>query len=136
MTGLNKTGKFPNLKAFLRDNLIDAPEEFWNVHYDIFGEEYVVNWPKIKIPPVDFNDINPELNFEFGDDEEPLDMENFEWLSVTDDELVVACGGDWQEPLKVTMKLIKGKLTVTKTEKVTDWQDGMSQEELTNAIKS
>ena len=44
---------------------------------------------------------------------EPLDMENFEWLSITDNELVIACGGDWQKPKTLTIKLINGKLTVT-----------------------
>jgi hypothetical protein len=132
--------KITNLKAFLRDNLINAPEEFWNVHYDIFGEDEVVNWPQIN--PSDFLNepgINRELYPEYDDEDdlkEPQDMENFEWLSVTDEELVIACGGDWQEPLKITMKIVNGKLTVTKTEKVADWVDGMSQEELLRAINS
>lgn len=113
-----------NIKQFLRENIINAPEEFWNVHYDIFGEDNVVNWPQVELPPFEEGD-KPEL--------EPLDMENFEWLSVTDDEVVICCGGDWQEPLTLTIRLINGKLTViNKTE---GYEEGMSEEELLKAIQ-
>lgn len=115
-----------NLKEFLRENLINAPEEFWNVHYDIFGEDNVVNWPQISMS--DFSDDPEDQGIE-----EPLDMENFEWLSITDDELVVACGGDWQEPLTLTMRIVDGKLTVINY--VSGYEEGLSQEEVLNLIR-
>lgn len=64
-----------------------------------------MNWPQVKLP-----DLDGEVF------DEPLDMENFEYISITDDELVICCGGDWQEHLTLTIKLINGKLTVVHTE--------------------
>lgn len=115
-------GPISSIKEFLRENLINAPEEFWNVHYDIFGEDTVVNWPQV---PEDPEDTHSPL--------EPLDMENFSWLSVTDDELVIACGGDWQEPFILTIKIVDGKLTVVKA--ISGYEEGLGEDELMKAIQ-
>jgi len=87
--------KITNLKSFLKQSLEKVDNVFYDLHYEVFDD--VVNWPQV--------DIDDEL--------EPLDMENFEWLSINDDEIIIACGGDWQEPLTLTIKVINGKLTVT-----------------------
>jgi len=116
---------FTNIKEFLRENLIDSPEETWNVHYDIFGEENVVNWPQVSLK--DFSDDPDEEAID-----EPLDMENFEWLSVTDDELIVACGGDWQEPLTLTMRIVDGKITVVNV--VPGFEEGLDVNDIIKLI--
>lgn len=110
------SGKIDNIKSFLRKALTEM--DFYELPYELLGENNVVNWPQVKLPPFEEGD-EPDL--------EPLDMENFEWISITDDELVIACGGDWQEPLTLTIKLINGKLTVVKTES-NEWQEGMDEE--------
>lgn len=120
---LEEGGKISGIKSFLRK----AVEEFGfeDLIYEILGEYNVAKWPQVTLPPFEEGD-EPEL--------EPLDMENFEWLSITDDELVVACGGDWQEPLTLTIKLINGKLTVVKTE-TNEWQDGMDEEAFIKSLQ-
>lgn len=109
--------KIENIKSFLRDALKEM--DFYDLPYELLGENNVVNWPQISMK--DFPEDPEEEAFD-----EPLDMENFEWLSITDDELIVACGGDWQEPLTLTIKLINGKLTVTHTEE--GYEEGMNEE--------
>lgn len=69
-------------------------EDFYNVHYYL---------PIKNIPIVD---------------DERLDMENFEWLEISDDKIVVCCGGDWQEPMTLTIKLDGDNLLVV------DYKDG------------
>lgn len=109
------------LKSYMKSLLINSPEEFWNMQYEIFGSDNVVNWPKVLDDPQDPSS-----------EKEDLDMENFEWLSLTDDELIIACGGDWQEPLTLTIRLIKGQLTVTN---VTEgFEEGLGEEELLKII--
>lgn len=61
------------MKKFLAEkvrNLYKKGEDFWDQYLLKFK-----NWPKV--------------------DEEDLDTENFSWMSITDDELVICCGGDW-----------------------------------------
>lgn len=111
------SGKIDNIKSFLRKALTEM--DFYELPYELLGENNVVNWPQISMK--DFADDPEEESFD-----EPLDMENFEWLSITDDEIVVACGGDWQEPLTLTIKLINGKLTVVKKEE--GYEQGMDEE--------
>jgi hypothetical protein len=59
-------------------------------------------------------------------------MENFEWLSVTDDELVIACGGDWQEPYTLTIRIVNGKLTVVNA--VPGYEEGLGEDDLLKII--
>lgn len=110
------TPDITNIKSFLKKALEEM--DFYELPYELFGEDNVVNWPQISMK--DFADDPDEEAVE-----EPLDMENFEWLSITDDTLVVACGGDWQEPLTLTIKIINGKLTVVS--KVEGYEEGMDE---------
>jgi hypothetical protein len=60
-------------------------------------------------------------------DDESIDFENFEWLEITDDKLIVCCGGDWQDSLTLTIELIDNKLLVTNS--VGGFKDGLSEDE-------
>lgn len=100
------------IKDYLR-KLIEDGVDFWDLPYELDIE----NWPDV----------------DCDGDQEPLDLENFEWLSITDDELVIACGGDWQEPLILTIKIVNSKLTVVETEE--GFADGMNEDEFYKKIK-
>ena len=83
------------MKKFLAEKvrkIYKNGEDFWDIpNYLKFSK-----WPKVM----------------YDGSKEDLDMENFSWVSITDDKLIIWCGGDWQEPMKVTIKLIDDKLTV------------------------
>lgn len=88
---------------------------------------------------IDFYDLPYEL-INYGhfnvrgwpQDEDSLDMENFEWLEITDDYIKIACGGDWQEPMIVTIELDRGMLVVTDTEY--GFSEGLSEEEFNTIL--
>lgn len=62
----------------------------------------VENWP------------NAVTSFEDSeDDPDPLDLENFGFMEISDDKIIMWAGGDWQEPRKFTIELVDGKPTVT-----------------------
>lgn len=112
---------FHGIKGYLKAVVDKGDVEFWDLSYEIFGSDNVVNWPKVLEDPED-----PRS------EKEDLDMENFEWISITNDELVIACGGDWQEPKTLTIKLINGQMTVTNT--VDGYGDGLSEEQFMKII--
>lgn len=64
----------------------------------------VTGWPRVKEDP-DEDDSAMER----------LDMENHSIVSFDDNSLKIAAGGDWQEPLTVTIELVEGELKVTGT---------------------
>lgn len=108
---------YQGIKGYLKAVIDKGDVDFSDLPYEIFGENNVVNWPLVREDPEDHRSDN-----------EPLDMENFEWLSITNDELTVACGGDWQEPMTLTIKLINGQLTVTNV--VYGFAEGMDEEQM------
>jgi hypothetical protein len=108
-----------NLIEYLRKKYNGCSDGFYGLAYEIPGD--VTNWPQVKL-----EDEDETFN-------EPLDTENFEWISISDDEMVIACGGDWQEPLTLTIKLVNGKLTVTNSTE--GYGNGMSEEQFLNSIK-
>lgn len=95
---LEETPNITNVKEYLKDKINNSPEGFYGLSYEIIND--ITNWPNVQL------DDGEEVY------DEPLDTENFEWISVSDDEFVIACGGDWQDPLTLTIKLLNGKLTV------------------------
>ena len=103
-----------NIKEHIR-TLLNQGYGYYDLQYQLFND--VDNWPIITLP-----DPYEEDNIE-----EPLDMENFEWLSLTDNEIQIACGGDWQEPYTLVIQLINGRLTVVQT--TPGYPEGMSEEE-------
>jgi hypothetical protein len=101
-----------NIKEYLQE-AIDSGIDFFELQYEILGDNLVKNWP-------------------LDDDDEPLDMENFEWLVINDDFIKVTSCGDWQEPLTMTIKLIDGVLTVT--DSYIFYQEGMDEETFLKSI--
>lgn len=121
-TAASKTPNITSIKTFLKQKLEELGD-YWDLPYEVFGDENVVNWPIVR------------LEDEAGHSElEPLDMENFEWLSITDDEMKVVCGGDWQEPQILTIRLVNGRLTVINAIEG-EYLEGMSEEEFLNIIQ-
>lgn len=103
------------MKKYLAEKVKKAYQDdsdFYELPYYLNIDE-TKGWPKI-----------PEHNF--PEALEKLDMENFEWLEITDTKAVVCCGGDWQTPMKVTMELKDGKLIVTDI-KNDFFKDGLSE---------
>ncbi len=93
-----------NFKETLRSAIINDENDL-----DIYslGAE---NWPK-------------------DDEGEEQDLENWEIISITDDKMVMCCGGDWQDPMTFSIVLIDGKLTVTDIKKG-EFEDGMGSDEI------
>jgi len=110
-----------NIKEHLKEKYNNGEWDFFDLPYVVCGDK-VKNWPQLPEP-------------DFPESLEYLDMENFEWMSISDDEMVVTCGGDWQNPKTLTIKIIDGKLTVTKSVDVTEYKEGMSEEEFLKLIK-
>ena len=106
-----------NVKEYLQDaiNNQDEPDI-----YDLIYTLKIDNWPEI-----------PEDGY--PDSLEPLDTENFEWISLSDDELVICAGGDWQEPLILTIVMDIDHLTVIDTKP--GWETGLSEDEFMKLIK-
>ena len=76
--------------------------------------EVVVNWPEVK---------------DEDGDGEPLDLENWNIISLTDDKMVMCAGGDWQEGLTFTLIPIENNKLKVIDIKV-GFDDGMSLEEI------
>lgn len=55
----------------------------------------------------------PTTSSEDSDEPEPLDLENFGFMEIEDDRIVMWAGGDWQESKIFTIELVNGKPTVT-----------------------
>jgi hypothetical protein len=108
------------IKSYIKQKYDELGCDFDDIHYEILGEDNVKKWPQVLEDPDDKSS------------KEPLDMENFGWLSIDDNELVISCGGDWQEPLTLTIKLINGQLTVTHKEDGFD--EGISEQEFINSL--
>jgi hypothetical protein len=125
-TAASKNPNIMNIKTFLREKLQEV-EYYGELPYEIFGEENVVNWPIVEMKEIS---DDPDDKFE----NEPLDMENFEWLSITDNEIKVCCGGDWQAPQTLTIVIVNGKLTVTNAVEE-EYQEGMDEQQFLNAIR-
>lgn len=112
-----------NLKDILREILVDV-KGYVNV-YNLLDN--CINWPNA-IPPADL-----DLDEDWID--EPQDLENYEILSITDDKIIICCGGDWQEPMTIEIESFNGVLTVTSAE-ATDYDDGMSNEDILEILKT
>lgn len=108
------------VKDILRNAIIDADGDI-----DIYElGEVVANWPQVKVPDAfDGWDVY----------EEPLDLENWEIISISDDKMVMCAGGDWQEPLTFTLvKLDENRLMATNIHE--GYEDGMSNEDILKAL--
>ena len=103
-----------NIKDYLKEKIEKLNIDFYDLPYEIQYE--TENWPEI----------------EDEDNVEQLDCENFEWISIDDDEMIISCGGDWQEPKTLTIKMEDKILSVTNIED--GMEPGMSEEEFYEII--
>lgn len=103
-----------NIKDYLREKVEKLNIDFYNLPYEIQYE--IENWPEI----------------EDEDNVDPLHCENFEWISIDDDEMIISCCGDWQEPKTLTIKMEDKILSVTNIED--GMETGMSEEEFYEII--
>lgn len=98
-------------KQILKDQIVgdDGFVDVYNLN--------VENWPETNVG-------------EEGEEEEweDVDLENHSLVKLTDDEFVLSAGGDWQNPVTMTIKLVDGKLKVTNVIH-DEFQDGMDEEE-------
>lgn len=87
----------------------------------------------------DTNEVSGWPNIEYDDGvyttSDPLDMENCGYLSLTDTEFTMVCGGDWQNPHKVVIVMGVDGLEVSNCEPW-DFDDTSDEfeEELSNKL--
>lgn len=125
----------PTFLTLLVAALITHDDQFEGIDTD-----KIANWPKYTSESKDPDgkqhedeDIASWLE-DLGTEGEELDTENLEVVSITDDEMVLHCGGDWQPPATVTVKLVEGVLTVTEVKLFGTFEDGIRYEEILNHI--
>jgi len=76
----------------------------------------------------------PEV--EHGGNLEDVDLENVEFIRLTDDLIEFDAGGDWQDPTRIIIELVDGKLTCTSAIPCEDFGDGeLSQEQIEEILK-
>ncbi len=114
-TARDGNAKHTSLKECLREMIYNEEDN----ELDIYMLE-AHNWPKAKDDE--------------GEDADSLDMENYELIGLTDTQFIMACGGDWQTPMNVTMELVDGELTVTEATKVEKWKEGMDEDEFVKLL--
>ena len=93
--------------------------------YAIYGDNEVLCFEDFKARC--FIDGWPNINGE------PLDLENNGILSLSEESLVVNCGGDWQNPHKVIVKVGDLGLYV-ESYKECNYDDGLSEEEILDIL--
>jgi len=71
--------------------------------FDPFVLMDIKNWPNIPLY-AEYDDNNNPIP-EDDPEMEPLDLENFYFVEVNDSDMIIKCGGDWQEPHKVVIEL-------------------------------
>ena len=108
------------VKDIVRNAIIDSDGDI-----DIYGLCGVVaNWPQVEEP-----DSFDEEEFH----EEPLDLENWEIIFISDDKMVMCGGGDWQEPLTFTLVKLDEN-TLMSTNGYRNFESGMSNEDIRKAL--
>ncbi len=75
--------------------IINAANIVENDEIEIYNlKNIVVNWPTVEI-----RDSFDDEEFE----EEDLDLENWEIISISEDKMIICAGGDWQLPHTFTL---------------------------------
>ena len=78
-----------------------------------------------------------EFLAELGEEGEDLDTENIEIIEISDDKIVLVCGGDWQSPGKVTLGMVNDQLTAVEVELFTDeFRDGFDRDRIVELLNS
>ena len=81
---------------------------------------------------IDIYNLNVE-NWPNDEDGESQDLENWTINTISDDKMVMCCGGDWQDGMRLTIELVNDKLTVTGVEKDI-FEDGLDSEEILHIL--
>jgi len=103
-----------DFKTYLKKNFNDYLKEAFET--DDFNSSDLSNWlPFFVNKSRTLMDKFPTVKDDDGKDED-LDFENCEVISVDDNSIKFFAGGDWQEPLNVTMKYVDGKFEVSSEE--------------------
>lgn len=63
-----------------------------------------------------------------------IELENWSIPSIDDNKMTLCCGGDWEDPKKLTIEVIDNILTVTSFEDNV-FEEGYSEEELLEILK-
>lgn len=87
---------------------------FWDRCFEPYIIQDIPNWPNIQV-----------TDYEGDTFMETLDTENIEFISYTDNTLLLVCGGSWQKPHQVTIGLIDGQARVLNIEMVDVFQEGI-----------
>lgn len=58
-----------------------------------------------------------------------IELENYSIPLIDDNKMILCCGGDWEEPIKLTIEVVNDMLTVISFENNV-FEDGYSTEEL------
>lgn len=67
-------------------------------------------------------------------DEDGLDFENWSITEINEYTMIMYCGGDWQEPMKLIIGLADNQLKVVDYER-NMFEDGMSDEEIIKKLQ-
>jgi len=121
------------LKQRLKEVLIHNDE----LHIDILYSS-VLNWPV-----ADYGETVVQVDYDIEgleDDEmngfyEPQDLETWNVTDLSDNRMIIYCGGYWQNPMKITLELVDGEITVV-DHVLADFQQGLSTYEFVNELKS
>lgn len=63
-----------------------------------------------------------------------IELENWSIPLIDDNKMILCCGGDWEDPKKLTIEVVDDMLTVTSFEDNV-FEEGYSEEELLNILK-
>lgn len=107
------------------------------LHIDILYSS-VLNWPvavygeTIVHVDYDIEDIDDDEMCGFY---EPQDLEKWSVTELSDDRMVIHCGGYWQNSMKITLELINNEITVVNYV-LAEYQEGLTESEFINELKS
>jgi len=65
---------------------------------------------------------------------EGIELENWSIPFIGENSMTLCCGGDWEDPKKLTIEVVNDKLTVTSFEDNV-FEDGYSEEELLKILE-
>ena len=103
-----KTNDYSNYRYSSEDEI---KEEFTDFFKAFFTESDIIDWPK-------------------DEDEDDIDLENFEVISYTDNILKILAGGDWQESYEIDIRFDNGVFYVINSKICEEYYSGLDDEEL------
>jgi hypothetical protein len=114
---------------------------FSNVEDIMYGFQWAItelpDWPKVMSWDNSEYDSEEEA-IENGEEAESLDTENFEIVSINEEEFEVCAGGDWQDPktIVIGLKFNEGKAPTLQVTSIQDgFEEGMDEDSITDWFK-